>query len=102
MTERPFKILNLLLKVRLCLEDGNYIDTYHSSLRSIDRGVNRLEILYVLKTGWHEKSKDKFDRQFQTWNYAIRGKTPEQRELRIIVSFDIDGMLIITAISLNE
>ncbi len=60
-----------------------------------------MEYEYVLKTGWHEKAKDQYDVQNKAWNYAIRGKTVDTRELRVVVSFDEEGLLIITVIDLE-
>jgi len=53
------------------------------------------------KSGWHEKRKDAYSEVFKSWNYAIRGKTIDERELRVVVSFDEDGLLIITVIDLE-
>ena len=40
--------------------------------------------------------------EWKAWNYALRGKTSRQRELRIVVSFDPEGwLLLITGIELN-
>jgi hypothetical protein len=50
----------------------------------------------VLKNGYHEKVKTSFDEMFQTWKYAIRGKTLENWDIRIIVTFDATQMIIIT------
>lgn len=37
------------------------------------------------------------------WNYAIRGRTIDGRSLRIVISFEADGvLLIITAIDLGK
>jgi len=48
-----------------------------------------------------EKSKDEFKTEWQTWNYAIRGKTVDGRELRVAVSFDEeDYLLMITVMEL--
>jgi hypothetical protein len=55
-----------------------------------------------LKNGYHEKKKDKFEEQYHAWNYVVRGKTIDGRNLRIVVSFDPSGMLIITAIDLGK
>ena len=41
-----------------------------------------------------------FDERFKVWNYAIRGKTLDKREIRVMASFDQQNMLIITAIEL--
>lgn len=87
--------------VRQCLEEGRYLDTRHALVRKYERNITRLEILQVLKTGFHEKKKDYFDQIHNSWNYSIRGKTVDSRELRIIVSFDNDNILIITAIHLK-
>jgi len=60
--------------------------------------VTRVEYLYILRHGFHEKAKGKFDLAYDAWNYAIRGKTVDRRNLRVIVSFDEENMLIITVI----
>ena len=55
-----------------------------------------------MESGYHEKSKDEFKVEWQAWNYAIRGRTIDRRELRVAVSFDDeDSLLIITAIDLG-
>ena len=69
--------------------------------RQVQREISRIEILHVLRNGFHEPKKDKFDVSYGCWNYAIRGRTIDKRELRIIVSFDKNNMLIITAIDLT-
>ena len=88
-------------QIRLCIEKGSYLDTRHAIDRQNERQITRPEILYVLKNGYHEKRKDKFDESYNSWNYSVRGKTVDRRELRVIVSFDESGMLIITAIDLE-
>ncbi len=50
----------------------------------------------MLKNGYHEKQKTSFDEVFQVWKYAVRGKTLDGFDIRIIITFDEDGMLIIT------
>ena len=95
------KIQNLLDRVRLCIEGGHYVDTRHVTDRQSERNITRLEILYVLRNGRHERRKDRYYENYQTWNYAIRGRTVDKRDLRVIVSFDVNTMLIITAIELK-
>jgi uncharacterized protein (DUF1015 family) len=62
------------------------------------------EVEHVLKNGLREERKDEFKEEFNTWNYAIRGKTLDRdKELRIAVSFSsVEGLLIITAIDINR
>ena len=56
----------------------------------------------MLRNGYHEKRKDKYEELYKAWSYSIRGKTVDNRRLRIVVSFDKEtGMLIITAINLD-
>ncbi len=89
--------------IRACIEQGRYLDTRHASERQGERGINRAEILYVLKNGYHEKKKDKFEELYLAWNYAVRGKTVDRRALRVVVSFDdASGMLLITAIAIKK
>lgn len=53
----------------------------------------------VLRNGFHEKEKTLFNNKFQTWNYAIRGKAVDGEDVRVILAFEKD-MIIITAIRL--
>lgn len=95
------KLARLMEKIREHLDAGRFLDTRHAYERQSERAITRPEVLYVLRRGYHEKRKDKFEAHYQTWNYAVRGKTIDKRELRIIVSLDERNMLIITAIDLN-
>lgn len=98
---RPEKEPDLLQKIRDAINSRNFRDVIHASMRAVERDITRPEYLYVLKNGRHEKKKDEFKEEHNNWNYAIRGKTLDDRELRVIVSFDENGMLIITVIDLE-
>lgn len=99
---RQDKLVDLLDVVRTCIAEGRYLDTRHATQRGAEREITRPEILYVLKTGHHEKRKDKFDQLHQAWNYAIRGKTLDKKNVRVAVSLDEKLLLIITAIDLDK
>lgn len=100
---RPAKVVDLLARVRDCVNCGNYRDTTHARIRQKERRIILPEIIQVLSTGTHEKSKDRIDEAFNEWNYSIRGKTIDGRMLRIIISFDEETkLLIITAICLES
>lgn len=76
--------------------------TRHALVRKDQRVIPLSDIAYILKNGRHEKIKDQWDEKFQNWNYAIRGKTLAEDDIRIIVCFDDSGMLIITVIRINR
>lgn len=96
------KITNLLNVVREYARTGRFVDTRHATLRKRQRGILTRDIMFVLLNGYHEKKKDRYDTQYETWNYAVRGKLKaENRDIRVVVSFDDEGMLIITAIELD-
>lgn len=99
--DRTPKISNLLETIRKCLDEGRYLDTRHAFQRQVEREITRPEVQHVLRTGYHEAKKDRFDKDYKAWNYAIQGKTVDRRKLRVIVSFDVNNMLIITAIDLD-
>lgn len=96
------KVPNLLKVVKGKIEQGEFLDTRHAQLRSNQRKITRPEILFVLKNGYHEKHKDKFINHYQSWNYAIRGKTVDKKDLRIIISFSEDKLVIVTAIEIKK
>jgi hypothetical protein len=58
---RRKKLLDLMNVIRACIEEGRYLDTRHAWERENERRINRPEILYVLKQGYHEKKKDTFN-----------------------------------------
>ena len=74
----------------------------HALQRIKEREVTFLEVRQVLRTGFHEKRKDAFKEEHNSWNYSVRGKTIDKRNLRIVVSFDEDDMLVITVIDLDK
>lgn len=95
------KISELLRKIKECLETGNYKFSKHALERRKERFISLPDILEVLRHGYHEKTKDVWNEQFNEWDYAVRGKTVDQASCRIIVSFDAKGLLIITVIRLD-
>lgn len=94
-SNRPDKIDNLLELIKECISSGRYRTCIHLEQREKERKITRREVLYVLKHGFHEKKEDDYEEQYQTWNYAIRGKTVDRRDLRIFISFDKENMMII-------
>lgn len=98
---RKQKIGNLKEVIGQCLDVGRYLDTRHAHLRQWQRLIKRPEILYVLKHGYHEKGKDTYEEAYREWNYSIRGKTPDGRELRVVISFEAMYLIIITAVDLG-
>lgn len=100
---RPAKLENVLGLARACLGAGRYRDTRHAEVRKHQRQITLPEVLEVVRGGYREPAKDEYKPEWKAWNYAIRGKTIDRRELRIAVSFDEEGFLIfITSIDLGE
>lgn len=101
--KRPEKITNVLEKIKDCIEKGNYFVTVHAFERQNERMISLPESLHVLETGYEEKKKTRFDIEHNVWKYAIRGKTVrDELDVRVIVAFDEDGMLIITVMHIKS
>jgi hypothetical protein len=100
-SKRPDKLPALMAAVHAAIVQGRYLYSNHALERQQQREITRPEVLQVLNGGHHEKAKDTYAEAFKAWSYAVRGKTLDGRELRIAVSFDDNGLLIITAIDLN-
>jgi len=62
--------------------------------------IDLQDVVHVLKTGYRERTKDSLNNKFQTWNYAIRGKTEDSKIIRIIIAFSKD-MIIVTVMKLK-
>ena len=69
--KRPEKCINVLSKIKECLETGRYFVTTHAFIRQGERLISLPESLYVLETGYEEKKKTRFDADHCTWKYAI-------------------------------
>lgn len=84
-------------KIKECIDQRRYTHTEHALIRNKERMMNLAEVKHVLLTGYEEKNKTNFDEKHNTWNYAIRGKTKiDKLDVRVIVAFDKQEMLIIT------
>jgi hypothetical protein len=99
---RVTKKTNLMDVVREKAKRGNIILMPHAVQRRFQRSISVSDIIQVLTTGWHESRKDMYQKEYSTWNYSIRGKTIDNRKLRIVVSFDANEMLVITVINLQK
>ena len=97
------KIPDFLNVVRVCIEQGRYLSCLHLQQREIERDITRREVLYVLLHGFHEKKEDDFDEGYMVWHYAIRGKTLDNKDLRVFISFDKESfMVIITTFEIGK
>ena len=94
--KRPSQFDDLFPMIRHCLDMGIYRQSKHAIERELERKIDLPDVLYVLKNGYHEKRKTSFDEAFQTWKYAVRGKTLDEIDVRIIIAFEDSGMMIIT------
>lgn len=101
-TTRPSRLDDLFPKIHYCVSLGLYRQSRHAIGRELERKINLSDVLYVLKNGYHEKRKTSFDETFQTWKYAIRGKTLDEMDIRVIIAFDDTGMMIITVMHVAE
>ena len=94
------KTIELLQKIRGHVQKGTYIVSAHAMQRQNQRLVDLKHVLYVLKNGNHDEKKDLFDVKRQMWKYAICGKTIDGINLRVIVSFE-EEMIIITVMRIK-
>lgn len=94
------KTSELLRKIKDHVQKGTYIVSAHALQRQNLRLINLEDVLYALKTGIREECKDLFDVKRQMWKYAIRGRTIENVNIRIIISFE-DEMVIITVMRIK-
>ena len=81
------------------IETEDYKFSHHATQRGEERFVTYQDALYVLANGIHEENKTSFDFKRKTWKYAIRGKTTDGFDTRVVVAF-VEGMVIITVIRL--
>ncbi len=74
---------------------GRFRDSRHAAERKAERDVDLFDIQKVIGTGWHEPSEDRFKEEHDSWTYAIRGKTVDGVDIRIVVAFDEEDFLVV-------
>jgi|ERR1700722_12656457 len=100
--DKPEKLKNVLDKIKECIAKGHYILTIHALSRQKERFISLPETLHILKTGHEEKRKTSFDKERNAWKYAIRGTTIRDKlDVRVVVAFDKDEMVIITVVNVG-
>jgi hypothetical protein len=85
----------LLKKVREHIGNGTYRISRHALEEMEADDLTIPDIKHVLINGRRAKEKDMYSNEWQGWKYAIQGKTMDNKEIRVIVAFE-KQMLIIT------
>lgn len=98
----PPKLNDPLSLIQAYAQQGSYNFVQHARKRLHDREVTVLEVLQIIRSGYHEARKDEFKVEFDEWNYAIRGKTLDARKIRLAIAIKSDGFLVITVIDLEK
>jgi len=102
MGKRPAKIPDdeLIPFIRESAASGDYRDDgYHQRVENVGKSgqdVTRQEAEQVLLAGRREPARDRFE-PYNTWSYAIRGRTIDNRDIRVAVSVK-EGMLFIVSV----
>ena len=99
---RPPKDPRVLEKIKNKSSRGEYVPVEHAKRRMDQRQVSDPEVRYVLQFGYREPRKDEFKDEFMCWNYSMKGKTVDDRILRIAVCFEENELLVITVIDLEN
>lgn len=100
--KKPNKEKNILRFIQAAVGSGQLVYSTHATSRMREREIIKPEVEYVLKNGFHEARKDQFNAEFSGWDYAIRGKTVDERSLRIVIAVVRPNVLIVTAIDLDK
>ncbi len=102
--KRPAKRLDVLEAVREKVASDAFRDSRHTGAeRRPERGISLEEVRQVLEGGFHEAARDRYEVSHRAWSYSIRGRTLDDRDLRIVVAFDEDDdyLVLVTTIDLD-
>jgi hypothetical protein len=99
---RPPKNAAIRQTVLKTVASGDYRFSAHALERMRQRSIDQIDVKAVLVKGRHEKRKDEFDPQRNRWGYAFRGIIEDGRNIRIVVAEMDPGILVITAIDLDN
>lgn len=108
MGTRPPKLekTKVLNKISKAIKEGLVRTTLHAEERMRERNISWFEIKAALESGYNERAKDSYTKEFGCWTYSIRFdlivSESEKRRLRIPVAFDSDGTIVVTAIDIDQ
>lgn len=102
MNKRPPKVADVKREATEAEASGLLRFSVHALERMKERNIMAVEVRQVIARGYHEAKKDSFDELHGAWNYALRGKTLEGRNLRIAVAVEAPNVLVITTIDLDK
>jgi hypothetical protein len=77
------------------MASGRFRDSRHAEERKVQRDVDLHDVEKVIKTGWHEPGEDRYKEEHESWSYAIRGKTVDGIDIRVVVAFDDEDYLVV-------
>lgn len=102
--KRPAKMPDVLLVdlIRGAEATGAYRFVAHAAERLAERAVTLAEVKIILRHGHREPGKDEYKSEHQAWNYALRGRTLDGRQIRLALAPDGPGIFIITVIDLTK
>ena len=100
--KRSPKIADLHERIADAVASGHYIVSNHAYERAHDRLIPIPHVEHILLHGFHEKRKDTFKEEFIAWNYSIRGKSPDRVNVRVVVTFTENDLLVVTVINLDR
>tara|TARA_B110000503_G_C6781669_1_gene263536 strand:- start:152 stop:472 length:321 start_codon:yes stop_codon:yes gene_type:complete len=84
--------------------ENKYIFLPHARQRMLERNIAAIDVLYLLQ-GYSKrirnKKKDNYEHDREDWKYCIEGKLRDVK-IRVVVTFTLDRMPIITAINLED
>ncbi len=98
---QPLQIRDVIGEIKKLVARDRFRFSKHAIERQVQRSIHPHDALYVLTNGVHEKKKTSFDPVFHTWKYAVRGKTEDGVDIRVIVAL-VSEMIIITVIRLTK
>ena len=93
--KRPPKLPDPLGRSRARLAGGRVRDSRHAEERKVQRDVDIYVVEKVITTGWHEAGEDRYKEEHGSWTYAIRGKTVDGVDIRVVIAFDEEDFLVI-------
>ena len=109
MTNKPTKKSDKELweLVAETISNLNYIFLNHAKKRLEDRNITDIEVIDILENKNNRKRKrnkmkDSYSNGNKDWNYCIEGLDLEYKQIRVIISFSDENMLIITVIRLDN
>jgi hypothetical protein len=94
------KRADVMAEVARHVNRGTLLFTGHAIESMEIDNIEQDDVLHALRNGARAERHDEYSSTYSTWNYSIHGSSPDGCRMRVVVTFRMVEMVVVTAFEL--